>query len=35
MDILYKRLKDIDTIIGDGIKRLTKGELEIKKKLRG
>lgn len=35
MDMLYKRLKDINTIMGDGIKRLTAGELEVKKKLRG
>ena len=35
MDMLYKRLKDVNTIIGDGIKRVTDKELEIKNKLRG
>lgn len=33
--MLYKRIKDIDVILGKGEKVLTKGEIEIKKKLRG
>lgn len=35
MDILHKRLKDIKLILGDGVKRLTERELEVRKKLRG
>lgn len=35
MDMLYKRLKDINMIVGNGIKRLTDGEVEVRKKLRG
>jgi hypothetical protein len=35
MDLLYKRLKDIDIFLGDGVKRVTPGELDVKKKLRG
>jgi len=35
MDLLYKRLKDMSAILGDGVKKVTKGELEIRKKLRG
>ena len=35
MNMLQKRLKDIDVILGDGIKRVTKGENEMRKKLRG
>lgn len=35
MDLLSKRIKDIDIIIGDGRKRLTNGELEARKRLRG
>lgn len=35
MDMLYKRLKNIDTILGNGIKKLTEKELEVRKKLRG
>lgn len=35
MDLLYKRIKGIDAMMGDGVKRVTKGELEVRKKLRG
>ncbi|MDO8525519.1 MAG: N-acetylneuraminate synthase family protein, partial [Candidatus Omnitrophota bacterium] len=35
MDILNKRLKDMDAILGDGVKRVTNGEIEVRKKLRG
>lgn len=34
-DMLYKRIKNIDAVIGDGIKRVTEKELEVRKKLRG
>lgn len=34
MDILSKRIKDIKQILGDGIKKITKSEISIKKKLR-
>lgn len=35
MDILRKRIRDIDSILGDGKKRVTDSEREIRKKLRG
>jgi len=35
MAMLYKRLIDIDTIMGDGVKKVTNAELEVRKKLRG
>lgn len=35
MNMLYKRIREINTILGDGEKRVTEKELEIKKKLRG
>lgn len=35
MSILYKRLKDIDTVLGNGVKKVSKSEKKIKKKLRG
>lgn len=35
MDMLRKRIKDIDLILGDGIKKITDSEKEIRKKLRG
>lgn len=35
MDILRKRIKDINIILGNGIKKLSEKELEIRKKLRG
>jgi N-acetylneuraminate synthase len=34
MDRLYNRIKDIDLMIGKPIKTVTKGEMEIRKKLR-
>jgi len=35
MDLLKKRIKDIDSILGDGIKKVTDAEKEMIKKLRG
>ncbi|OGW79360.1 MAG: N-acetylneuraminate synthase [Omnitrophica bacterium RIFCSPLOWO2_12_FULL_44_17] len=35
MDMLRKRIKDVDVVLGDGIKKLTNKELEVRKKLRG
>lgn len=35
MDMLRKRLKNMNVILGDGVKKLTEKELEIRKKLRG
>ena len=35
MDLLHKRLKQISVILGDGVKRLTENEIQIRKKLRG
>jgi N-acetylneuraminate synthase len=35
MDILYKRIQDIDKIMGEPIKKVTKSEIQIRKKLRG
>lgn len=35
MDMLRKRIKNIDIFLGDGIKKLTEKELEVRKKLRG
>lgn len=35
MDMLYKRIKNIGLILGDGIKKLTPKEIEVRKKLRG
>jgi len=35
MDMLYKRVKDIDIILGSDEKKVTKSELIIRKKLRG
>lgn len=35
MDLLLKRIKNIDVILGNGIKKLTEKELEVRKKLRG
>lgn len=35
MDMLGKRIKNIQMILGDGIKRITGKELEVRKKLRG
>lgn len=35
MDMLRKRIKNIDIILGDGIKKVSEKELEIRNKLRG
>jgi len=35
MDMLYKRIKEITNVLGDGIKKVTKSESESRKKLRG
>ena len=35
MDMLFKRIKDIDKMLGDGVKRITPEEFELRKKLRG
>jgi len=35
MDMLRKRVKDIDLVLGDGIKKVTEKEKEMRKKLRG
>lgn len=35
MDMLYKRIKDVDLIMGDGCKKITEEEQKIKNKLRG
>ncbi len=35
MDMLRKRLKTVDAILGDGVKRIGNTELEARKKLRG
>jgi N-acetylneuraminate synthase len=35
MDLLYKRIKGVDVILGDGLKRITEREMEVRKKLRG
>jgi N-acetylneuraminate synthase len=35
MDLLYKRIKEIKDVLGDGIKKVTGAELESRKKLRG
>lgn len=35
MDMLYKRIRNIKQILGDGIKNISKGELPVRNKLRG
>ncbi len=35
MDMLRKRINEVDKVLGDGIKRLTPKEMEVRKKLRG
>ena len=35
MDMLRKRIKNINTILGDGIKRISESEILIREKLRG
>lgn len=35
MDMLRKRINEVEKVIGDGIKKLTPKEMEVRKKLRG
>ena len=35
MDILHKRVKDVNTILGSATKTVTESEIPIRKKLRG
>jgi N-acetylneuraminate synthase len=35
MDMLHKRINNINLILGDGIKKITTNEQEVRKKLRG
>jgi len=35
MDMLYKRLKNVDIILGDGKKKMSANEAEMRRKLRG
>lgn len=35
MDLLYKRVKHVSISLGDGVKRVTENEIQIRKKLRG
>ena len=35
MDMLHKRVKDVDLSIGDGVKRLTENETVVRRRLRG
>lgn len=35
MDMLYKRIREVDSMLGDGVKKVTKEELKARKKLRG
>jgi N-acetylneuraminate synthase len=35
MDLLYKRIKNVDVFLGDGLKRVTESEIVVRKKLRG
>lgn len=35
MNMLYKRVRDVDMILGDGVKKITKSEVDVRKKLRG
>ena len=35
MDLLRKRIRSTDNILGDGIKRLTEKEIDVRKRLRG
>jgi N-acetylneuraminate synthase len=35
MDMLYKRIKGVNIFLGDGSKRITQNELEVRKRLRG
>ena len=35
MDMLHKRIKEMENVLGDGVKRVMEAELESRKKLRG
>jgi N-acetylneuraminate synthase len=35
MDMLYKRIKSVHVVLGDGLKRVTESEMEVRQKLRG
>jgi N-acetylneuraminate synthase len=35
MDMLHKRVKDVDLSIGDGVKKLTENETVVRRRLRG
>ena len=35
MDMLHKRIKEIENVLGDGVKKITQQEMESRKKLRG
>jgi N-acetylneuraminate synthase len=35
MDMLAKRIKSVGVVLGDGLKRITEREMEVRKKLRG
>lgn len=35
MDMLYKRIRDVNEILGDGVKRVFDSEVPVRKKLRG
>lgn len=35
MDLLHKRVRNINVSLGDGVKRITENEIKIRKKLRG
>ena len=35
MHTLYKKIRNVKQVLGDGVKRVTQGELKVRKKLRG
>jgi len=35
MDMLYKRIREVGKVLGDGVKRVTQNEKEMIKRLRG
>jgi len=35
MDMLYKRIRNIDIILGEGTKKITQKEMEVRKRLKG
>jgi len=35
MDVLYKRIRNVKQILGDGAKKVTKSEISVREKLRG